>query len=59
MVGRLRLDPARNSAAGGVEGCISPPDAALKAYVIAADEEPVIARETASCVAQPKNALRG
>ena len=55
----LRLDPARNAAAVGAEGCISPPDAALKVYVIAADEEPVIARETASCVAQSKNALRG
>lgn len=54
----LRLDPARNAAAVGAEGCISPPDAALKAYVIAADEEPVIARETASCVARSKNALR-
>ena len=55
----LRLDPARNAAAVDAEGCISPPDAALKAYVIAADEEPVIARETASCVARPTNALQG
>ena len=52
----LRLDPARNAAAVGAEGCISPPDAALKAYVIAAAEESVIARETASCVAHVKNA---
>ena len=51
----LRLDPARNAAAVGSEGCVSPPDAALKAYVLAADEEPVIARETASCVARVKN----
>ena len=51
----LRLDPARNAAAVGAEGCISPPDAALKAYVIAAAEEHVIARETASCVARVKN----
>ena len=55
----LRLDPARNAAAVDAEGCISPPDAGLKAYVIAADEEPIIARETASCVAQSKNPLRG
>jgi acetate kinase len=55
----LRLDPARNAAAVGAEGCISPPTAVLKAYVIAADEEPIIARETASCVARPTNALRG
>jgi acetate kinase len=44
----LRLDPVRNAA--GTEGGVSPPDATLKAYVIAADEESVIARETASCV---------
>ncbi len=55
----LRLDPARNAGAVGAEGCISSLDATLKAYVIAADEEPVIARETASCVARPTNALRG
>lgn len=48
----LRLDPARNAAAVGAEGCVSPPDAPLKAYVIAAAEEPVIAREAASCVAR-------
>jgi acetate kinase len=55
----LRLDPVRNAATVGEEACISPPDAALKVYVIVADEEPVIARETASCVARVKNALRG
>jgi len=54
----LRLDAARNAAAVGAEGCISPPTATLKAYVIAAGEEHVIARETASCVADLKNALR-
>ena len=54
----LRLDPARNAAAVGAEGCISPPTAVLKAYVIAAGEEDVIARETASCVARAKNALQ-
>lgn len=46
----LRLDPALNAAAVGVEGCISRPDAALQAYVIPSDEELVIARETARCV---------
>jgi acetate kinase len=50
----LSLDPARNAAVG-VEGCISPPDAALKAYVIATDEEQIIARETASCVEARRN----
>jgi acetate kinase len=54
----LRLDPARNAEAVGVEGCVSPPEAALKAYVIAADEEQVIARETASCVARSSKPLR-
>jgi acetate kinase len=50
----LSLDPARN-AAGGVEGCISPSDAVLKAYVIATDEEQIIAQETASCVEGGRN----
>jgi acetate kinase len=54
----LRLDPARNAAAVGAEGCVSPPDAALKAYVIAADEEPVIARETVACVARSTDVPR-
>lgn len=47
----LRLDPARNTTVGP-DGCISPPNAGLKAYVIATAEERVIARETASCVAR-------
>ena len=42
----------------GREGSISPTDATLKADVITAGEEHVIARETASCVARMKNALR-
>jgi acetate kinase len=54
----LRLDPDLNAAAVGAEGGISPPDAALKAYVIAAREESVIARETASCVADSEKTLR-
>lgn len=43
----LRVDPARNATAVGVEGRISPPDTPLPAYVIPTDEELVIARETA------------
>jgi acetate kinase len=54
----LRLDLARNAAAVGTEGCISVPDASLKVYVIAADEERIIARETGSCVSHMKNASR-
>jgi hypothetical protein len=54
----LRLDPDRNAAAVGAEGCISPPDAALTAYVITAREEQVIARKTASCVAGLKTSPR-
>lgn len=46
----LRLDPALNAAAVGVEGCINRRDAALQAFVIPSDEELVIARETARCV---------
>jgi acetate kinase len=46
----LRLDPALNAAAVGGEGCISPRDAALQAYVIPSDEELVIAQETARCL---------
>ena len=46
----LRLDPALNERMVGVEGLISPPEGALRAYVIPTDEELVIARETARCV---------
>lgn len=46
----LRLDRRLNAAAVGVEGQISPPDAALPAYVIPTDEELVIAQETARCL---------
>ena len=54
----LRLDPERNAEAVGVEGCISPPEAALKAYVIAAAEEAVIARDTMPAVETAKHHLR-
>ncbi len=54
----LRLDPARNAATVGTEGCLSPPNAPLKAYVIPADEEAVIAGETASCLASSTPAAR-
>jgi acetate kinase len=54
----LRLDPARRAAAGGPEACTNPPDAALQAYVIAAGEEQVIARKTASCIARSTPAPR-
>lgn len=45
----LQLDAARNAAAIGEEGRISCGDG-LQAYVIPADEELVIARETARCI---------
>ena len=54
----VRLDPTLNSAAIGVEGRISPPDAALPTYVIPTDEELVIAHATALCVGKLRNTLR-
>jgi acetate kinase len=54
----VRPPPARNAAVAGTEAFISPTDATLKADVITAGEEHVIARETASCVARMKNAIR-
>ena len=50
----LRLDRVLNATVVGVEGRISPPDAPLPAYVIPADEELVIARDTARCVERMK-----
>ena len=50
----LRLDRVLNATVVGVEGRISPPDALLPAYVIPADEELVIARDTARCVERMK-----
>jgi len=49
----LALDDARNRAALGVEATISRPDSALRVLVVPTDEERVIARETATCLAAP------
>jgi acetate kinase len=49
----LALDDARNRAARGSEATISPPASAIRVLVIPADEERVIARETAACLAAP------
>jgi acetate kinase len=50
----LRLDPQRNSAAVGLDAGkaaqISHPEATLPVYVVAADEETWIARETVQCL---------
>ncbi len=43
----LLLDPAKNSAAIGVEAVISPPAARLQIHVIPSDEESIIARAAA------------
>jgi acetate kinase len=50
----LRLDRGLNATVVGTEGRISPPDAPLPAYVIPADEELVIARDTARFVERMK-----
>jgi acetate kinase len=47
----LRLDPARNAAAAGEETRIDAEGSRLAAFVIAADEEAVIARDTTECLA--------
>lgn len=53
----LLLDPERNLKAQGLPpgggACISPDGAPLSAYVVAVDEEAVIARETLQCLAKP------
>jgi acetate kinase len=49
----LALDDARNRAARGSEATISPPASAIRVLAIPADEERVIARETAACLAAP------
>jgi acetate kinase len=46
----LSLDPERNAAARGRDGVISPEGATLGALVVTADEERVIAHETAACL---------
>jgi len=47
----LSLHPARNAATLGGEGVISAPDSAIRALVVTADEERIIAHETAACLA--------
>jgi acetate kinase len=47
----LALDPARNLAAVGAEALISADGARVRALVILADEESVIARDTVECLA--------
>jgi acetate kinase len=48
----LALDPRRNAAALGTEGEIGAPGATIRALVIPADEERVIAHETATCLSR-------
>jgi acetate kinase len=54
----LRLDPARNTAAIGVEGRISADGAALAAYVIPVDEERLILRDTLACLSGRQAGMR-
>jgi acetate kinase len=46
----LVLDPERNAAAVGREGCLTTDGASLPAYVIQADEERVIAQDVMECL---------
>jgi acetate kinase len=46
----LALDPGRNTANPGADGVISREGSAIRALVVAADEERMIAAETAACV---------
>jgi acetate kinase len=48
----LALDAGRNAAAQGTEAVISPPAATIAALVVPADEERMIAAETAACLGQ-------
>jgi acetate kinase len=48
----LTLDPARNGATLGRDGVISAETSAVAALVVAADEERMIAAETAACLAR-------
>jgi acetate kinase len=47
----LELDPAQNTALVGREGCLSAAGSRLEAWVIPANEEWVIARDTVACLA--------
>jgi acetate kinase len=54
----LAIDARRNAAALGREGVISDPGSTLRALVVLADEERMIAHETAVCLARataPRN----
>lgn len=46
----LRIDPALNEALRGREGEISAPGSAVRVFVIPANEELVVARETVRCI---------
>ncbi len=48
----LTLDPERNLAARGRDGLISAEGSSIRALVVTADEERVIAHETATCLAR-------
>ncbi len=58
----LHIDPARNQQAvrlaPGAAARISPSHATLPAYVVAADEETTIARQTADCLTQFRKRIR-
>jgi acetate kinase len=47
----LALDPERNAATRGTEAVISASDSSIRALVVPADEERVIAHQTAACLA--------
>jgi acetate kinase len=47
----LALDPERNAATRGDEGVISTAASRIRALVVAADEERIIAHQTAACLA--------
>jgi acetate kinase len=52
----IALDPARNEAVrGGVEGEISAASSRVKIFVIPANEELVVARETCRCITAGRN----
>ena len=46
----IRIDPSRNRETAGTEGEIGAPGSRLRIFVIPADEELVIARETVACL---------
>lgn len=50
----VQVDPARNAALGGAEGEISAAGSRAKIFVIPANEELVVARETVRCIAAQK-----